>query len=112
MRQVVFTDVLIVDRLDVDGQSFAPIGFPVTKFSDDISCQLYVSINLKEDVTFHLKIREATGKFKNQPRPLLRPSSVNFLIFKTVYLTRISIGCDLRKSPCARQMRGAKNPHP
>ncbi len=24
--QVVFTDVLIVDRLDVDGQSFAPIG--------------------------------------------------------------------------------------
>ncbi len=26
MRQVVFTDVLIVGRLDVDGQSFAPIG--------------------------------------------------------------------------------------
>ncbi len=25
MRQVVFTDVLIVGRLDVDGQSFAPI---------------------------------------------------------------------------------------
>ncbi len=24
--QVVFTDVLIVGRLDVDGQSFAPIG--------------------------------------------------------------------------------------
>jgi hypothetical protein len=26
MRQVVFTDVLIVGRLDVDGQSFAPVG--------------------------------------------------------------------------------------
>jgi hypothetical protein len=27
VRQVVFTDVLIVGRLDVDGQSFALIGF-------------------------------------------------------------------------------------
>jgi hypothetical protein len=26
VRQVVFTDVLIVGRLDVDGQSFGPIG--------------------------------------------------------------------------------------
>ena len=26
VRQVVFTDVLIVGRLDVDGQSFVPIG--------------------------------------------------------------------------------------
>jgi hypothetical protein len=26
VRQVVFTDVLIVGRLDVDGQIFAPIG--------------------------------------------------------------------------------------
>jgi hypothetical protein len=26
VRQVVFTDVLIVRRLDVEGQSFAPIG--------------------------------------------------------------------------------------
>jgi hypothetical protein len=26
VRQVVFTDVLIVGRLDVDGQSLAPIG--------------------------------------------------------------------------------------
>ncbi len=26
VRQAVFTDVLIVGRLDVDGQSFAPIG--------------------------------------------------------------------------------------
>ncbi len=27
MPQVVFTDALIVVRLDVDGQSFAPIGY-------------------------------------------------------------------------------------
>ena len=27
VRQVVFTDVLIVGRLDVNGQVFAPIGF-------------------------------------------------------------------------------------
>ncbi len=26
VRQVVFTNVLVVGRLDVDGQSFAPIG--------------------------------------------------------------------------------------
>jgi hypothetical protein len=26
VRQMVFTEVLIVGRLDVDGQSFAPIG--------------------------------------------------------------------------------------
>ena len=26
VRQVVFTDVLIVGRFDLDGQSFAPIG--------------------------------------------------------------------------------------
>jgi hypothetical protein len=26
VRQVVFTDVLIIGRLDVDGQSFGPIG--------------------------------------------------------------------------------------
>ena len=30
VRQVVFTDVLIVGRLDVDGQSFAPIGLHKT----------------------------------------------------------------------------------
>jgi hypothetical protein len=27
VRQVVFTDLLTVGRLDVDGQSFAPIGY-------------------------------------------------------------------------------------
>jgi hypothetical protein len=30
VRQVIFTDVLIVGRLDVDGQSYAPIGLHKT----------------------------------------------------------------------------------
>jgi hypothetical protein len=33
--QVVFTDVLIVGRLDVDGQSFAPIGIHKTDAASD-----------------------------------------------------------------------------
>jgi hypothetical protein len=32
----------------------------------------------KEDVLFQPKIRGASEKFKNQPRPLLSPRSVNF----------------------------------
>jgi hypothetical protein len=35
VRQVVFTDVLIVGRLDVDGQSFAPIGLHKIDTSPD-----------------------------------------------------------------------------
>jgi hypothetical protein len=35
VRQVVFTDVLIVGRLDVDGQSCAPIGLQKTETSSD-----------------------------------------------------------------------------
>jgi hypothetical protein len=42
------------------------------------TCRRDFNINRKEDVTCHLKIRGASGKLKNQPRPLLRPSSVNF----------------------------------
>ncbi len=38
----------------------------------------FVSIYRKEDVLCQLKIRGASEKFKNQPRPLLRPRSVNF----------------------------------
>ncbi len=89
MRQVVFTDVLIVGRLYVGGQRFAPIGLHKTEaasdwllikrhcigtkglpavqlqnYSDNISCRRGISINWKEDVTFHLKIRGASGKFK------------------------------------------------
>jgi len=35
VRQVVFADVLIVGRLDVDGQSFAPIGLHKTDAASD-----------------------------------------------------------------------------
>jgi hypothetical protein len=35
VRQVVFTDVLIVGQLDVDGQSFAPIGLNKIDASSD-----------------------------------------------------------------------------
>ncbi len=35
MRQVVFTDVLIVGQLDVDAQSFAPIGLHKTGTASD-----------------------------------------------------------------------------
>jgi hypothetical protein len=35
VRQVVFTDVLIVGWLDVDGQSFAPIGLHKTDAASD-----------------------------------------------------------------------------
>jgi hypothetical protein len=38
----------------------------------------HFSIYRKEDVLFQPKIRGVYGKFKNQPRPLLRPRSVNF----------------------------------
>jgi hypothetical protein len=35
VSQVVFTDVLVVGRLDVDGQSFAPIGLHKTDADSD-----------------------------------------------------------------------------
>ncbi len=35
MRQVLFTDALIVGRLDLDGQSFAPIGLHKTDGASD-----------------------------------------------------------------------------
>jgi hypothetical protein len=35
VRQVVFTDVLIVGRLDVDGQSFVPTGLHKIDASSD-----------------------------------------------------------------------------
>jgi hypothetical protein len=99
VRQVVFTDVLIVGRLDVDGQSCFTIGLHKTDAASDwllikLHCigtkglpevQILAftgssdfSIYRKEDVLFQQKIRGASEKFKNQPRPLLRPRSVNF----------------------------------
>jgi hypothetical protein len=38
VRQVVFTDVLIVGRLDVDSQSFAPIGLHKTDAASEQHC--------------------------------------------------------------------------
>ena len=76
MRQVVFTDVLIVGRLDVDGQGLP--GFQLQNKSDNSSYRRDFSIYRKEKVSFQLKIRGASEKFKNQPPPLLRPTSVNF----------------------------------
>jgi hypothetical protein len=103
VRQVVFTDVLIVGRLDVHCQSFAPIGLhkiddasdwllikrvcigierlagsSVTKLIGQQQLSRDFSIYRKKDVLSQLKIRSTSEKFKNQPRPLLRHRSVNF----------------------------------
>jgi hypothetical protein len=50
----------------------------VQKKSDNSSYRRDFSIYRREDVLFQLKIRGASEKFKNQPRPLLRPTSVKF----------------------------------
>jgi hypothetical protein len=101
--QVVFTDVLVVGRLDVDGQNFAPIGLhkkdaasdwllikrhcsgmkglpgvQLQNYSENSSYRRDFSIYRKEDVVFQPKIRGASEKLRNQPRHLLRPTSVNF----------------------------------
>jgi hypothetical protein len=77
VRQVVFTDVLVVGR---------PIGLHKIDAASDWllikrhcigTSQHDISIYRKEDVLFQLKIRGASEKFKNQPRPLLRPRSAN-----------------------------------
>ena len=49
-----------------------------TKIIGNSSYRRDFSIYRREDVLFQLKIRGASEKFKNQPRPLLRPTSVNF----------------------------------
>jgi hypothetical protein len=46
--------------------------------SDNRCNRHYIGIYRKEDVLLHLKIRGASEKFKNQPRHLIRPGSVNF----------------------------------
>jgi hypothetical protein len=106
VRQEVFTDVLIVGRLDVHGQSFAPIGLhkidaasdwllikrvciglkglpgvQLQNESDNSSYRCDFSIYRKENVLFQLKIRGASEKFKNLPRRLCRPTSVNFCYY-------------------------------
>jgi hypothetical protein len=47
VRQVVFTDVLIVGRLDVHGQSFAPIGLHKKNAASDWLLIKRVGISMK-----------------------------------------------------------------
>jgi hypothetical protein len=97
--------MLIVGRLDVDGQSFAPIalhkidaasdwllikrhcigmkglpGVQVQNLSDSSYRRDFsiFSIYRNEAVLFQPKIRGHSEKIKNQPRHILRPTSVNF----------------------------------
>jgi hypothetical protein len=53
-------------------------GVQFQNYSDNISYRRYFSIYGKEDAFFLLKIRGTSEKYKNQPRPLLRPRSVYF----------------------------------
>jgi hypothetical protein len=94
VRQVVFTDVLIVGRLDVDGKSFAPFGLHKIDAASDwllikshcirkacresstkliglhtVSYRCDFSIYQKEDVLFHLKIRCASKNSKTSRGP-------------------------------------------
>jgi hypothetical protein len=83
VRQGVFADVQITIRQRVAGlsvldQSFAPIGLHKTDAASDWLLIKVTSIYRKEDVLFQPKIRGDSEKIKNQPRPLLRPRSVNF----------------------------------
>ena len=47
VRQVVFADVLIVGRFDVDGQSFAPIGLHKIDAASDWLLIKWVCISMK-----------------------------------------------------------------
>jgi hypothetical protein len=47
VRQVVFTDVLIVGRLDVHGQSFDPIGLHKIDTASDWLLRIWVCIGMK-----------------------------------------------------------------
>jgi hypothetical protein len=47
VHQVVFIDVLIVGRVDVDGQSFAPIGLHKTDAASDWLLIKWLCISMK-----------------------------------------------------------------
>ncbi|MFN9940905.1 MAG: hypothetical protein ACK56I_15650, partial [bacterium] len=68
------SDWLFIKRQLHWNERFA--GSPDTKLIG--RCRRDFSIYRKVDVLFKLKIREAFKKFKNLPRPLLRPRSINF----------------------------------
>ncbi len=83
-------------------------GVQVQKKSDYISYRRHFSIYRKEDVLFQPKIRGASEKFKNLPRPLLRPRSVNFRQhFRN--LSRKTV--PLMGGKCKLLQRGSAYPH-
>ncbi len=61
VRQVVFTDVLFVGRLDVDGQSFAPIGLHKTDAASDWLLIKRLSTWWKACRKFSYKINQITA---------------------------------------------------
>ncbi len=69
------SDWLLIKRQSIGTKGLA--GVQLQNYLDSLSYRRDFSINRREDVTYHLKIRGASEKFKNNPRPLLRPSSVN-----------------------------------
>ena len=61
VRQVVFTDVLIVGQLDVHGQSFAPIGLHKIDAASDWLLRKRVCIGMKACREFSYKINRTTA---------------------------------------------------
>ncbi len=61
VRQVVFTDVLIVGRLDVDGQGFAPIGLHKIDAASDWLLIKRLCIGMKACWEFSYKINRITA---------------------------------------------------
>ncbi len=61
VRQVIFTDVLIVGRLNVDGQSFAPIGLHKTDAASDWLLIKRHCIGWKTCWEFNYKINRITA---------------------------------------------------
>jgi hypothetical protein len=61
VHQVVFTDVLTVRRLDVDGQSFAPIGLHKIDAASDWLLTKWLCIGMKACREFRYKINWTTA---------------------------------------------------
>ncbi len=61
VRQVVFTDVLIVGRLDVHGQSFAPVGLHKIDAASDWLLIKRVCIGMKGLPGVQLQINRTTA---------------------------------------------------
>ncbi len=75
MRQLVFTDVLLLADLMWMVRAFLLLAYTKRTL---LSYRRDFIIYRKENVSFQLKLRGASEKFKNQPRLLLRPGTVHF----------------------------------